>query len=89
MTCHITFAKTRDNEPTEIVKNSLQAELLSEAMGGRLLDSYGNTVSCSTLEGRVVMLFFGAKWAKPCEAFRSASFKSKTEAFSIELKFKK
>jgi nucleoredoxin len=42
---------------------------LEELLGPELVDADGNKVELSSLEGKVIGLYFSAEWCPPCRAF--------------------
>jgi len=42
---------------------------LEELLGPELVDANGNKVELSSLEGKVIGLYFSAEWCPPCRAF--------------------
>jgi nucleoredoxin len=42
---------------------------LEELLGPELVDAKGNKVELSSLEGKVIGLYFSAEWCPPCRAF--------------------
>lgn len=42
---------------------------LEELLGNELIDADGNKVELSTLQGKVIGLYFSAEWCPPCKMF--------------------